>query len=180
MTGEKETICPIEDTQPASSKPKPWHWMARSWLLATNTVISTGPKRDCLSLLIIYVCQFPHLLASCCPQLGFQTIRSRTSSWPQAAKHLKILNFIYPLYNIQIQYYRQSYKNIANTLETWTQHWRPLYPNILEIRGGSKNQLLTLRTEDEIICHISQMVNEFYCNIITLFTLHCSILHVEM
>lgn len=105
VTGEKETICPVEDTQPAPSKPKPWHWMARSWLLATNTVISTGPKRDCLGLLIIYVCQFPHLLASCCLQLGFQTIRSWTCSRPravcrEAAKHLKILNFICPLYNI--------------------------------------------------------------------------------
>lgn len=81
VTGERETICSAEDTRPAPSKPRPWHWMARSWLLATNTVISTGPKRDCPGLLIIYVRLFPHLLASRCLQLGFQTIRSRTCRW---------------------------------------------------------------------------------------------------
>lgn len=84
VTGEKETICFVEDTRPAPSKPRHWHWMARSWLLATNTMLSTGPNRDFWGLLIIYVCQLPHLFASCCLYLGFQTIRSRTCSLPRA------------------------------------------------------------------------------------------------
>ncbi len=135
MTGEKETICPVEDTQPAPSKPRPWHWMARSWLLATNTVISTGPKRDCPGLLIIYVHISLHLVAYSSdsrpsglgPAVGHGLFATRQQNiWKSS-----ILSALCTTY--KYNFIGRVTKNIAKTLKSCTQSWGPSYNNITQI-----------------------------------------------